>query len=57
MSETQPGSRIGSRFGPYQLRRLLGRGGMAVQAVTLRRRLDRRGGATRPITSARNFPV
>ncbi|OBF96777.1 serine/threonine protein kinase [Mycobacterium sp. 852014-52450_SCH5900713] len=28
MSETQPGSRIGSRFGPYQLRRLLGRGGM-----------------------------
>ncbi|OBG67462.1 MULTISPECIES: serine/threonine-protein kinase PknH/PknJ [unclassified Mycobacterium] len=28
MSETQPGPRIGSRFGPYQLRRLLGRGGM-----------------------------
>ncbi|WP_055402808.1 MULTISPECIES: serine/threonine-protein kinase PknH/PknJ [unclassified Mycobacterium] len=28
MSETRPGSRIGSRFGPYQLRRLLGRGGM-----------------------------
>ncbi|OBH75528.1 serine/threonine protein kinase [Mycobacterium scrofulaceum] len=28
MSETQPSSRIGSRFGPYQLRRLLGRGGM-----------------------------
>ncbi|WP_374021554.1 serine/threonine-protein kinase PknH/PknJ [Mycobacterium sp. HNNTM2301] len=28
MSETQPTSRIGSRFGPYQLRRLLGRGGM-----------------------------
>ncbi|OBF71635.1 serine/threonine protein kinase [Mycobacterium sp. 852002-51613_SCH5001154] len=28
MSETQPGSRTGSRFGPYQLRRLLGRGGM-----------------------------
>ncbi|OBA60929.1 serine/threonine protein kinase [Mycobacterium sp. 1100029.7] len=28
MSDTQPGPRIGSRFGPYQLRRLLGRGGM-----------------------------
>lgn len=28
MSETRPSSRIGSRFGPYQLRRLLGRGGM-----------------------------
>ncbi|MCV7027619.1 serine/threonine-protein kinase PknH/PknJ [Mycobacterium sherrisii] len=28
MSQTRPGSRIGSRFGPYQLRRLLGRGGM-----------------------------
>ncbi|GAA4536715.1 serine/threonine-protein kinase PknH/PknJ [Mycobacterium paraffinicum] len=28
MSETQPGSRIGSQVGPYRLRRLLGRGGM-----------------------------
>ncbi|OBF05624.1 serine/threonine protein kinase [Mycobacterium sp. ACS4054] len=28
MSEARPSSRIGSRFGPYQLRRLLGRGGM-----------------------------
>ncbi|WAC89343.1 serine/threonine-protein kinase PknH/PknJ [Mycobacterium sp. Aquia_213] len=28
MSETRPGSRAGSRFGHYQLRRLLGRGGM-----------------------------
>lgn len=28
MSETGPGSRVGSRFGPYQLVRLIGRGGM-----------------------------
>ncbi len=28
MSDSKPGSRVGSRFGPYQLRRLLGRGGM-----------------------------
>jgi serine/threonine protein kinase len=28
MSEATPDSRVGSRFGPYQLRRLLGRGGM-----------------------------
>ncbi|WP_445160573.1 serine/threonine-protein kinase PknH/PknJ [Mycobacterium sp. Dal123C01] len=28
MNEPRPGSRAGSRFGPYQLRRLLGRGGM-----------------------------
>jgi serine/threonine-protein kinase len=28
MSEAAPGSRVGSRVGPYQLRRLLGRGGM-----------------------------
>jgi serine/threonine kinase PknH len=28
MNESRPGSRAGSRFGPYQLRRLLGRGGM-----------------------------
>ncbi len=28
MSVSEPGSRTGSRFGPYQLRRLLGRGGM-----------------------------
>jgi serine/threonine-protein kinase len=28
MSEARPGSRVGSRFGHYQLRRLLGRGGM-----------------------------
>ncbi|MBV9319500.1 MAG: serine/threonine protein kinase, partial [Mycobacterium sp.] len=28
MSDGQPGSRVGSRFGPYQLMRLLGRGGM-----------------------------
>jgi serine/threonine protein kinase len=28
MNEARPGSRAGSRFGPYQLRRLLGRGGM-----------------------------
>ncbi len=28
MSGSEPGSRTGSRFGPYQLRRLLGRGGM-----------------------------
>ncbi|MBY0389290.1 MAG: protein kinase [Mycobacterium pseudokansasii] len=28
MSETEPGSRVGSRFGPYQLVRLIGRGGM-----------------------------
>ena len=25
---TDPGSRVGSRFGPYQLMQLLGRGGM-----------------------------
>ncbi|CAM4210069.1 Serine/threonine-protein kinase PknD [Mycobacterium basiliense] len=28
MSDTGPGSRVGSRFGPYQLVRLIGRGGM-----------------------------
>jgi serine/threonine kinase PknH len=28
MSDTTSGSRVGTRFGPYQLRRLLGRGGM-----------------------------
>jgi serine/threonine-protein kinase len=28
VSGSEPGSRVGSRFGPYQLRRLLGRGGM-----------------------------
>ncbi len=28
MNGSEPGSRTGSRFGPYQLRRLLGRGGM-----------------------------
>jgi serine/threonine-protein kinase len=28
VSDNQPGSRVGSWFGPYQLRRLLGRGGM-----------------------------
>jgi serine/threonine protein kinase len=28
MNEARPGPRAGSRFGPYQLRRLLGRGGM-----------------------------
>src|SRR5271168_1802014 len=28
MTEAAWGSRMGSRFGPYQLRRLLGRGGM-----------------------------
>ncbi|HEU4362289.1 MAG TPA: serine/threonine-protein kinase PknD [Mycobacterium sp.] len=28
MNSTGPGSRVGSRFGPYQLLRLLGRGGM-----------------------------
>jgi serine/threonine kinase PknH len=28
MSDAGPGSRVGSRVGPYQLRRLLGRGGM-----------------------------
>src|ERR1700722_10624808 len=28
MSETAPPSRAGTRFGPYQLLRLLGRGGM-----------------------------
>ncbi|WP_421844352.1 serine/threonine-protein kinase PknD [Mycobacterium sp.] len=28
MSDTEPGSRVGSRFGPYQLLRMIGRGGM-----------------------------
>lgn len=28
MDDSTPGSRVGSRFGPYQLMRLLGRGGM-----------------------------
>src|SRR5580698_7704427 len=28
MGEAGPVSRVGTRFGPYQLRRLLGRGGM-----------------------------
>ncbi|BEH78861.1 transmembrane serine/threonine-protein kinase D PknD [Mycobacterium pseudoshottsii JCM 15466] len=28
VSETGPGSRVGSRFGPYELVRLIGRGGM-----------------------------
>ncbi|MGH3594947.1 MAG: serine/threonine-protein kinase, partial [Mycobacterium sp.] len=28
MSGSEPGSRVGSRFGPYQLLRLLGSGGM-----------------------------
>ena len=28
MSDSRPGSQVGSRFGPYQLMRLLGRGGM-----------------------------
>ncbi len=28
MSDTPPSSRVGTQFGPYYLKRLLGRGGM-----------------------------